>query len=151
MEDEELIFKRFAEDKQDQVRALVNYATLMGLSGKDLVSIGGKLDRIKASRERKQRTAIVQGYQIKPIGKDANKTKAEQARAVNRRFKLETATGAYYFEQHYTGWKVTNPRTKVSIRYNSGYYEWGRGVMYDVRERYNLLMDYHEGLLQLNF
>jgi hypothetical protein len=150
MEDEELIFKRFAADKQDQVRALVNYATLMGLSGKDLVSIGGKLDRIKASRERKQRIAIVQGYQIKPIGKDANKTKYDQAHAVSRRFKLETATGAYYFENHYEGWKISNPRTKATIRHHCEYYDWG-SVSFDLRERYNVLMDYHEGLLQLNF
>lgn len=46
-----LHFRRFSEEKQDQVRALVNYATLMGLSGLDLVSIGGKLDRIKKKRE----------------------------------------------------------------------------------------------------
>jgi hypothetical protein len=49
--EEELLFKRFPADKQEQVRQLVAYAQLMGLDGKDLVSIGGKLDHIKASAE----------------------------------------------------------------------------------------------------
>lgn len=150
MEDEELIFKRFPDDKQEQVRALVNYATLMGLSGKDLVSIGGKLDRIKTTRELKQHLAVVQGYVISPIGKDANQSKLGQVDALSRRFKLETAAGAYYFERDYSSWKISNPRTKKSIRYDAAYYEWGR-IPYDLHERYNVLMDYHTGLLKLNF
>jgi hypothetical protein len=142
-DDEELIFKRFPDEKQDQVRALVNYATLMGLSGKDLVSIGGKLDRIKASRDRKHRLAIVQGFPIEPIGHDTGG-------GMMRRFKLVTSTGAYYFEQNYIGWKIKNPRTNKSIIHDPEYYEWGR-ISYDLRGRYNVLMDYHEGLVKLNF
>ena len=73
IDDEELlVFKRFPTEKQDQVRALVNYATLMGLTGKDLVSIGGKLDRLKAARERKHQEAVLDGMleKVSPIGKD---------------------------------------------------------------------------------
>lgn len=44
---DELKFRRFSEDKQEQVRQLVAYTTLMGLSGKDLISIGTKLERIR--------------------------------------------------------------------------------------------------------
>lgn len=75
--EEEVIleFKRFSAEKQEQVRQLVSYATLMGLSGKDLVSIGGKLDRIKARNESTAMIRIAEGYyhSIQPVsrpGKD---------------------------------------------------------------------------------
>lgn len=61
MEDLELNFtklKRFSREKHDQIASLINYATLMGLSGKDLVSIGGKMERDSSSKERKERIAI---------------------------------------------------------------------------------------------
>lgn len=72
IETEELIFKRFPADKQDQVRGLVNYATLMGLNGKDLISIGGKLNRIQDQREVMANRAIIEAMDIQPIGKDTN-------------------------------------------------------------------------------
>ena len=36
---------RFSADKQDLIEQFVEYAQLMGLSGRDLVAISGKLDR----------------------------------------------------------------------------------------------------------
>ena len=48
-DDLEINFKRFPREKQEQIRQLVNYATLMGLDGKDLISIGSKLERIKSN------------------------------------------------------------------------------------------------------
>lgn len=151
IDDEELIFKRFPEAKQDQVRALVNYATLMGLTGKDLISIGGTLDRIKEARERKRRIASVKGYTLLPIGTDSGKTKHDLDHIMRKRFKLETASGAYYFECRDYNWKITNPRTKKSIRYEAEHYDWGRSVSWEVRERNNILFDIHEGNVQLNF
>ena len=50
-DEKELIFRRFPEDKQEQIRQLVAYTTLMGLSGTDLVSIGGKLNRIEEKNQ----------------------------------------------------------------------------------------------------
>jgi hypothetical protein len=67
-----LHFKRFPLEKQDQVRALVNYATLMGLDGKDLVSIGGKLDRIRAKQVIYSNRAVIYAMEISTIGKDSN-------------------------------------------------------------------------------
>jgi len=151
MDEEELFFKRFPESKQDQVRQLVSFATLMGLTGKDLVSIGGKLDRIKVAQDLKNRKQIIAGYVVSPIGKDANHSKSEQERKMQSRFKLETANGVYHFQHnHYNGFTVTNPRTKIKVNHTAQYRDWGR-LSWIVRDRYNVLMDVHEGLLQLNF
>lgn len=50
--------KRFPKDKHEQIAGLVQYATLMGLTGRDLVSIGGKMDRDHAKKERARRLEI---------------------------------------------------------------------------------------------
>jgi hypothetical protein len=150
MDEEELFFKRFPAEKQDQVRALVNYATLMGLSGKDLVSIGGKLDRIKATQERNARIVVVKGYNVLPIGKDAGVSESLQRERLDRRFKLVTATGTYHFENVYGGFKIKNTTTNKSKSYDPQYRDWGR-VGWRTRERYDMLMDIHEGIFKLNF
>lgn len=50
--------KRFPKDKHEQIAGLVQYATLMGLTGRDLVSIGGKMDRDNVKKERARRLEI---------------------------------------------------------------------------------------------
>ena len=49
LDQDEIIFCRFPEAKQPQVRQLVQWARLLGLTGRDLISIGGKLDRLRAA------------------------------------------------------------------------------------------------------
>lgn len=70
MEEEiQLEFRRFSDEKQEQVRQLVAYITLMGLTGKDLVSIGGKLDRIEKRKQEARNLAIGLSYQVVPVGR----------------------------------------------------------------------------------
>lgn len=148
--EEELFFKRFPDEKQDQVRALVNYATLMGLNGKDLVSIGGKLDRIKESQDRARRLAIVKGYEVLPIGKDVKLSRVPLNERIDRRFKLVTVNGAFHFENNYGNFKIKSVATNKVLTHHPQYRTWGR-VGWRTRERYDMLIDIHEGLVQLNF
>jgi hypothetical protein len=69
MEDEiQLEFRRFSAEKQEQVRQLVAYTQLMGLTGADLVSIGGKLERMRKRRELESNLAIGLSYKCVPVG-----------------------------------------------------------------------------------
>lgn len=143
MEEEELIFKRFPAEKQDQVRGLVNYATLMGLNGKDLVSIGGKLDRIAAARQRIANVQIIESFNCLPIGQDKN---------IDERFKLKTTTGTYNFEKRYSDWMVTSASTKKTKRHHADVYNKDLPkTNWDRRHRYAVLLDIASGELQLNF
>jgi len=144
-EEEELVFKRFPAEKQEQVRGLVNYATLMGLDGKDLVSIGGKLDRMKLSRIKKSNIQVVESYECLPIGKDTKNN-------IDSRFKLVTASGTYHFERQNQRWTITSLSTKKSIRHAVDH--WGYDlpkVGWDRRSRYCLLLDMSSGKITLNF
>ena len=90
--EEELLFKRFPAEKQEQVRQLVAYAQLMGLDGKDLVSIGGKLDRIKATAEYKRNRSLVEStFIFLYVGRDAGEYD------LNNRWRIKTDSGSYTF------------------------------------------------------
>lgn len=158
MEDEELLFfTRFPAEKQDQVRGLVEYATLMGLTGKDLISIGGKLDRLKLAQAKRSNLEIIKGFKILPIGNDKKLSPADLEHAFDRRFKLESTIGYYTFERDSSSyynmvWRITNTITKVSITHSPDHWGYALPKVRSTRaSRYALLLDISAGLLQLNF
>ena len=61
LDQDEIIFCRLPEAKQPQVRQLVQWARLLGLTGRDLISIGGKLDRATAQQELRRNKEIALG------------------------------------------------------------------------------------------
>lgn len=150
MDEEELVFKRFPADKQDQVRQLVGYAMLMGLSGKDLVSIGGKLDRLKLAREKKANMEIIKSFDCLLIGQDKNRHRKEEA--LDERFRLKTTSGSYSFENHYNGFKITSHNTKATVQHKVDGYDYALGtVSWRRRARYGMLLDISHGKIVLNF
>ncbi len=144
MDEEELVFKRFPAEKQDQVRGLVNYATLMGLTGKDLVSIGGKLDRIKLARDRVRNKELADSVRIEPIGKASMSTTVD-------RFKIVTTSGTYHFQSSYNTWKVTSLKTKVSKSHTPDWHDFGTRARWQIRAQKSMLLDIATGTFQLNF
>ena len=147
MEEAELLFKRFPVDKQEQVRQLVAYAQLMGLDGKDLVSIGGKLDRIKAAAEYKRNKSLVEtSFEFLNVGRDHGEY------SLNNRWRIKTAGGSYTFEAR--GWDMyrvkSNKTGAVREHRVSNDYSLGNGDYYK-RRRYAVMLDVCNGLLPLNF
>jgi hypothetical protein len=145
----ELIFKRFPEGKQEQIRQLVSYTTLMGLTGKDLVSIGGKLIRLDEKHERENNLRIAEGYAatVKPAGK----TKKDQDQNENRKWIYVDATNNRWEFQTSSFYKCdvinrsTNNRKHFFLEIRINKYLKGKGYMY------NALLNLHHGNIQLNF
>ena len=100
---------RFTSDKQDLIEQFVEYAQLMGLSGRDLVAIGGKLDRESKKEVKKANMAIVKGFDCLTIGNDSQWH-------MDIRFKLKTPNGAYNFEIDPYSVDITSLKTKVKQR-----------------------------------
>lgn len=148
-------FKRFSKDKQEQVRQFVAYAQMMGLTGKDIRSIGDKLDRMRLSEERKQNLEIVKGYNCLPIGNDRMvKPGKYLEERLDYRFKLKAAQGAYNFVIDYNQVAVTNVKTKVKVTFPTAGawdYELGNNLAYSRRIRYGILLLINAGQIQLNF
>lgn len=135
-----IYFKRFPKEKQDQIQALVNYATLMGLDGKDLVSIGGKLDRIKAKRTIATNREIVSSMQIDTIGKDGN---------CWERWSYKHHDGTLYYFSSANWYDVTVKNTKTGKKTDPvivEHYDLGRwsfkGNRYDLA---NVMLNVYHG------
>ena len=139
---------RFSDDKQDQIEQLIEYAQLLGLTGRDLVAIGGKIDRLQAKQRKAANMVIIKGFECLPIGKDTN-----TAWNLDKRFKLKTSTGTYNFETGgWDSWTVTNLKTKVKKGYNVDPYEYDLpNTNWSTRQRYTMLLDIANGKFSLNF
>jgi hypothetical protein len=144
MDEEELVFKRFPVEKQDQVRQLVGFATLMGLTGKDLVSIGGKLDRIRVAMERDRLRGIVNEMDLKPVKNNQGSYTAS--------WYLVSGGIKYHFRGDMWGGTVTNTSTKVKHEWNhlpNWYYELGSFYKFDNTSIPKIMLNVWDGNITL--
>jgi len=149
-------FKRFSADKQEQIQQFVAYAQMCGLSGKDIRSIGDKLDRDRKAEERRQNLEIVQGFECLPIGDDKrykNHGVGYFNQILDRRFKLKTARGPYNFKQDYNGWEIKSLETGTIKRHRVEVYDYqlSESSGWERRMRYAVLLDISFGKLKLDF
>jgi hypothetical protein len=137
---------RFSSDKQDLIEQFVEYAQLMGLSGRDLVAIGGKLDRESKKEIKKANMAIVKSFNCLTIGNDAQWH-------MDIRFKLKTPNGAYNFEIGPYSVEIVSLKTKVKQRHSIDLweYELPRVSEWRTRSRYTILLDIAAGRIKLDF
>jgi len=137
---------RFSADKQDLIDQFVEYAQLMGLSGRDLVAIGGKLDRESKKEIKKSNMAIVKSFDCLPIGNDAQWQ-------LDNRFKLKTTNGAYNFDIYPYYVEIISLKTKVKQKHSIDpwEYELPRVSEWRTRSRYTILLDIAAGRIKLDF
>lgn len=122
-EDQEIYFKRFDTHKQYQIRQLVSYVTLLGLSADDLVSIGNRLKRIKISEESKLNKALVKDLY--------NQVSIDGYRYHNLVFTLKYNDKVYKFK--FNSWyscmvEVENTTNKIKKNFNLKPYNAGGGI-----------------------
>ena len=148
-QEKELSFRRFSDDKQEQVRQLIVYTTLMGLTGKDLISIGGTLERLKERQEQTTNLHIAEGYAANVV--TVGKTQSDRDRYENQRWvhtdsagnKWEFQTSSYYQCDIIN--RSTGKRRKFYLEIYVDKHLKGKGRMY------NALLNLHHGNIQLNF
>ena len=149
-------FKRFSKDKQEQIRQFVAYAQMMGLTGKDIRSIGDKLDRIRQTEERDRNRAICAEYNCLPIGRDRRYNTKNQKhyyeKVLDSRFKLKGALGDYNFTLEWARWTVRSLKTGVKKThdvctedYELGAVDWSRKI------RQTMILDINAGKFKLDF
>jgi hypothetical protein len=145
-----LSFRRFPADKQEQVRALVNYATLMGLNGRDLVSIGGKLDRI-AKRRELERDLVIAEEMCKSCTLIGNDKKSNTMRDIRRWTYTDGAGRKWRFDEA-DYWQVAvTSDTGVKRRFrNLERFNLGRGGNGSWNMKHTML-NVHSGKITLNF
>lgn len=144
--DDELYFRRFPPEKQDSIRALVSYTTLLGLDGKDLISIGGRLDRLKVKRERDNNRKIITDMDIRPVGKDKDMR--------NRWVYVQPDGARFYFDKpDYHEVRVRSGETGVTRWVTHPEYYDVSKVRSLLQHRYmaKIMLNIHFGHTKLNF
>ncbi len=139
--------KRFSSDKKEQLEQFVAYAQLMGLSGRDLMAIGGKIDREEKKVRKNANMEIIDGFDCRYIGRDSGFD-------INQRFKLRTTSGDYNFQNDgWDMWEITSLKTKVRqrVHVNMWDYDLPKTNYYQQRSRWTVLLDIAKGRITLNF
>ncbi len=141
--------KRFPESKHDQILQVMSYLEMCGLSGRDLVSIGGFVDRRATSTRYKAAKQRVDDYikhkTIVPIGKDGTGQ-------MQNRFRYKGIDGDYVFSSDgWSDWKVTSVKTNDVKRFAVTDRIWPSHVHWTRRHFYSVIMDIAEGNIKLNF
>lgn len=135
--------KRFDPEKREQLEGFLQWVQLMGLTGKDLVSLGGHIDRMQAREVSIRNREIVDNMGCQPIGKSQD---------MIDRWKLVTPRGTYWFEEN--GWNsrvsITSLKTKIKKTFNISDYELGR-MHWRKHLRYRAMLDVHSGKILLDF
>lgn len=134
--------KRFDKDKHEQLEGLLQWCQLMGLSGKDLVSLGGHIDRMQAAQEAKSNKTLSETIKFDPVGAD---------KEMSNKWSYKTPNGRYTFES--SSWHqiyVTSNKTKVRKKFNLEQYELGR-VSWRNRDRLQTALNIVNGKILLDF
>lgn len=134
--------KRFDPSKHQQLEEFIAWVRMMGLSGRDLVSLGGQMDRMEQRDTVLQNRAIVEGMQVDPVGSD---------RSTAERWTVKTINGRYKFQCDYNMVHVVSYKTKKSKTFHvSENYELGK-MHWRKRIKYEALLDWHHGKIVLDF
>jgi hypothetical protein len=134
--------KRFDPQKHEQLKGLLEWCALMGLSGKDLVSLGGHIDRAQAAAEAKSNRALAETIKFDVVGGDSD---------MSNKWSYLKPTGRYTFQD--ASWHnivVTSNSTKVRKRFNLEHYEIGR-MGWQKRDRLQCALNLVHGKIVLDF
>lgn len=142
----DLTFKRFSPEKQEQIRQLVAYTALMGLDGKDLVSIGGKLDRIAKRQELDRNLEIGRSYVITPVGKNQ---KERNSNKNTKWYFVDSSGKKWRFDKGSYSFYVFARNCETNVQRQFEIYSLVSKPVSNFPA--NVMANYHHGHIKLNF
>ena len=138
--------KRFDKAKHEQLEQLIAWSQLMGLTGKDLVSLGGHIARAQEREEVDRNINLVDNMGCEPIGKDS---------AMDTRWKFAQRGVVWHCVDsggYASSVRITNTKTKVTRTFRPGHHALGRMGWHSGRGlRYRTMLDISEGKILLDF
>lgn len=141
--------KRFPKEKHDQIRQVMSYIEMCGLTGKDLVSIGGWIDRTRKTEEAQVALQRIADLDPRPIGNDA---KLPKWTWWHERWYVDRPQGRYHFhEDGWYSWRITNTRTKVTQTYHATVRDWPANWSWTRRSAHDIMLDIADGKITLNW
>jgi len=134
--------KRFDKDKHDQLEQLIAWSQMMGLSGRDLVSLGGHIDRAQKTEEAKSNRTLAETIKFDPVGGDTE---------MHNKWSYLTPDGRYTFQDARWGQVVVvSNKTKVRKNFRTEVYQLGR-MHWGKRDRLQCALNIINGRIVLDF
>jgi hypothetical protein len=145
---------RFPESKHEQIKQLMGYIQLCGVTGRDLVSIGGYIDRERKKEMSKKNLARIADLDIRAIGA-AKKVKPEWP-WWHHRWRVVTAAGDKYdftddVWHHYKVYSHSTKTYKIASPTNQYSGAWPTTWRYNKITAHEMMMDVADGRFLLNF
>lgn len=144
---------RFPESKHEQIKQLMSYIQLCGVTGRDLVSIGGYIDRERKKETTKNNLVRIADLDIRAIGVDKKSARWEWW---HQRWRVVTAAGNKYdfMDDTWNNYRVYSHATKTSKNTSaSNHYvgSWPSTWRYNKIQAHEIMMDVADGRFLLNF
>ena len=144
---------RFPESKHEQIKQLMGYIQLCGVTGRDLVSIGGYIDRERKKETSKNNLARIADLDIQLIGADKKSARREWWQ---QRWRVVTANGEKYdfVDDSWHHYRVYSHNTKASRSASpSNHYahDWPNTWRWNKISAHEMMMDVVDGRFPLNF
>ena len=134
--------KRFDKDKHDQLEQLIAWSQMMGLSGRDLVSLGGHIDRAQQAAEAKSNRSLAETIKFDAVGGDTE---------MSNKWSYLTPDGRYTFQDARWGQiTVVSNKTKVRKNFRTEVYQLGR-MHWGKRDRMQCALNIINGRIVLDF
>lgn len=134
--------KRFDKAKHDQLEGLLEWCQLMGLTGKDLVSLGGHIERSQLAAEAKSNRTLAETITFDPVGSDTE---------MSNKWSYLTPDGRYTFQDARWGQvTVVSNKTKVRKNFRTEMYQLGR-MHWGKRDRLQCALNIINGRIVLDF
>ena len=134
--------KRFDKAKHDQLQGLVEWCQLMGLTGKDLVSLGGHIDRAQQAAEAKSNRTLAETIKFDIVGSNND---------MSNKWSYLTPNGRYTFQDARWGQiTVVSNKTKVRKNFRTEVYQLGR-MHWGKRDRLQCALNIIHGKIVLDF
>ena len=134
--------KRFDKAKHEQLEGLLQWCALMGLTGKDLVSLGGHIERSQQAAEAKSNRTLAETIKFDPVASDTE---------MSNKWSYLTPNGRYTFQDARWGQiTVVGNKTKVRKNFRTEMYQLGR-IHWGKRDRLNCALNIINGRIVLDF
>ena len=134
--------KRFDKAKHDQLEGLLEWCQLMGLTGKDLVSLGGHIERSQQAAEAKSNRTLAETITFDTVGGDTE---------MSNKWSYLTPDGRYTFQDARWGQiTVVSNKTKVRKSFRTEMYQLGR-MHWGKRDRLQCALNIINGRIVLDF
>lgn len=145
-------WNRWPKEKHEQIKQLLSYAQMCGLTGKDLVSLGSHLDRQQVMSNTQTLMSVVHAMPIALVDGDASRPWHEQ-KWWNMTWTIAAKNGFNYQVSHgdFMRFNCRSESGELRKITSYSYHPWPRHWGWRKRQCYSFALDVDGGVIALDW